>query len=379
MKKTLCICILFAALCSFAQNIVARTENGMLCQTQGKYILFVAGTPVQMGTAHGKLLAKMVPNVAVRTVALVGAAYSVDKGDWFYERMEDIISRAKPHTPQRFVDECLAMGKAAGISERDALNVNFFPELFHCSGVAVRGEATADGQVIHARVLDYLSDVNLHRYAVFQVFLPEGMNAWASVGFASFLGTVTAMNEKGLAMGEMGGGGEGNWDGMPMTFLMRDIMERAGTVAEALEILRSTKRTCEYYYVLSDKSRAMAGVYATPEKLEVLMPGEQHKLLPPVPKDTIMISAGNRAKHLSRRLHENHGKITAQLLTEIIRRPVAMNSNLHDAIFMPETLDYWFADAGRNSPACDQPYAKVNLGKLIEFYKSNITPKKAEK
>ncbi len=28
----------------------------------------------------------------------------------------------------------------------------------------------------------------------------------------------------------------------------------------------------------------------------------------------------------------------------------------------------WFADAGRDSPACDEPYAHVSLDQLIQFY-----------
>ena len=59
-----------------------------------------------------------------------------------------------------------------------------------------------------------------------------------TLGYAGFVGTVTAMNEKGLAIGEMGGGGQGHWDGVPMSLLLRDVMERAASVEEALEILR---------------------------------------------------------------------------------------------------------------------------------------------
>ena len=59
--------------------------------------------------------------------------------------------------------------------------------------------------------------------------MPAGHNAWVSLGYAGIIGTVTAMNDKGVAIGEKGEGnaGEGDWDGMPMTFLLRDIMERA--------------------------------------------------------------------------------------------------------------------------------------------------------
>ena len=262
---------------------------------------------------------------------------------------------------------------AAGIAHRDAICGNFFPEQFHCSGVAVRNTATADGRVIHARVLDYMRDLHLQKYAVLQVFIPDGGIPWLSLGYAGFLGTVTAMNEKGLAIGEMGGGGEGAWDGMPMTFLMREVAERAATVGEALDIMRKTPRTCEYYFVVSDARRDMAGVYATPEKFEILQPGSQDARLPPIPPDTVMVSGGGRARALSDRLKQAHGTITPEKMIAMIKRPVAMRSNLHNAVFMPETLDMWYADAGRRTPACDEPYTQVNLKQLLQTYAARKT------
>jgi len=341
--------------------------HGLLFAVGAKRVLVVDGTPEQMGAAHGRLLAGLVPRVTSHTMSLVAAGYAVRQGEWFYDRSDEIYRRASPHTPARFLRECRAMAAAANIPERDALCANFFPELFHCSGVAVRGAATADGRVIHARVLDYMRDIGLQRYAVLQVFVPQEGFPWLSVGFAGFLGTVTAMNAQGLAIGEMGGKGEGDWDGMPMTFLLRDLAERAATVEQALARLRQTPRTCEYYYVLSDATRAMAGVYATPSVFEVLQPGGQDPRLAAVPRDTVMISGGGRAKTLSERLHADFGKITPEGMTEIIKRTVAMRSNLHNAVFMPETLEVWFADAGRKTPACDEPYTRVNLKAILDL------------
>ncbi|MDD4102250.1 MAG: C45 family autoproteolytic acyltransferase/hydrolase [Kiritimatiellae bacterium] len=360
------------SLSAVAQELTVQARDpdghGMLCKLGSKRVLFVSGTPEQMGTAHGRLLADLVPHVTPRTMALVGAGYAVQKGDWFYDRIEEIVRRAMPHTPERFMRECRAMGAAAGISERDALCANFFPELFHCSGVAVRNTASADGRVVHARVLDYMRDINLQKYTVLQVFVPDNGIPWVSVGYAGFLGTVTAMNVRGFAIGEMGGHGEGDWDGMPMTFLMREVAERASNVEEALKIMREAKNTCEYYYVLSDAKRDIVAIYATPDKFEVLQPGQQHPLLPKVPQDTVLISAESRARVLSERLHEHFGKITPELMIDIIKRPVSMKSNLHNAVFVPETLDMWFADAGKKTPACDEPYTKVNLKALLDFY-----------
>ena len=358
-------------------SVVARDPagHGLLCRTQNKTILMVSGTPEQMGTAHGTLLGAIMPKMTERTIYLVGAGDTLRSGEWFFDTMAEIERRTLPHIPPRFLEECDAMAKAAGVSQRDGRYTNLFPERFHCSGVALRGKATVGGQVLHARVLDYMCDIDLQNAAVVQVFMPEGRHAWISLGFAGFLGTVTAMNEQGVAIGEMGGGGNGLWDGMPMSLLLRDVMERASTVEQAVDIIRNSPRTCEYYYVISDKSGTIRGLHCVPEEVEVLKPGQQDARLPPVPEDTVMFSAGERAEALSQRLQENHGKISAQKLIDIIKRPVASRSNLHNAVFAPERLDMWFADAGKHTPACDEPYAHVNLGELIQFYgQQNVQP-----
>jgi isopenicillin-N N-acyltransferase like protein len=221
-------------------------------------------------------------------------------------------------------------------------------------------------------VLDYMSEIYLQDAALVTVYMPEGKHKWMSLGYAGFIGTVTAMNERGLAIGEMGGRGEGQWDGLPMSLLLRDVMERAANVDEALAILRAAPRTCEYYYVLSDRSGTLRAVHCTPAEIAVLEPGQQHPRLPLVPGDVVLVSGEDRAKLLSQRIQADYGRIDVPRLIEIIKRPVAMTSNLHDAIFAPETLEMWFADAGPRRPACDQPYARVNLQELLQFYAEHV-------
>jgi hypothetical protein len=344
--------------------------HGLLCQLGKKTVLLVAGTPEQMGTAQGTLLKEKILRMHERVLYLVGGADSAQSGEWFLDRMAEIERRTLPHIPPRILAECDALSQAAGISRRDGRYANLFPERFHCSGVAVRGKASKDGVVLHARVLDYMRDVHLQKAAAVVVFMPEGYNAWMSLGYAGFVGTVTAMNAKGLAIGEMGGRGEGDWDGVPMSFLLRDVMERASTVEEGLKILTAGPRTCEYYYVLSDRSGNIAGVQSDARQITILRPGQQHPRLPLVPEDTVLVSGPGRAEALSQRLQEHYGKIDAAAMIEIIKRPVAMSSNLHNAIFAPQTLDMWFADAGKHTPACDEPYAHCNLGALIRFYQT---------
>ena len=236
--------------------------------------------------------------------------------------------------------------------------------------MALRGKATAGGRVLHARVLDYMREIDLQDAAVVQVFMPEGRNAWMSLGYAGFIGTVTAMNEKGLAIGEMGGRGEGQWDGIPMSLLLRDVMERAGTVEEALAILRGRPADLRVLLRLERPLGRDPGgpLHAAGDDRARARPAAPAAAAT-CPTTRCSSPARIGRKCSSRRIEENYGRIDVPKLIEIIKRPVAMESNLHDAIFAPETLEMWFADAGRDTPACDEPYARVNLRELIEFYR----------
>jgi hypothetical protein len=223
-----------------------------------------------------------------------------------------------------------------------------------------------------------MRDIGLQDNAIVMVFIPDGKYNWLSVSYAGFAGTVTAMNEKGLAVGQMGGGGFGRWSGIPMAFLLRKIMEEAGDVNQAVKIVNSIPGTCEHYYVFSDKKRNIVSLIPKGEKMRVLMPGEQHPLLPEVPQDTVLVSGKKRAEELSARLKKMYGKIGVPEMIEIIKRPVAMNSNLHNAIFSPETLEVWFSDAGKHSLACDNKYVMVNLKQLLDFYSREADSEKQD-
>jgi hypothetical protein len=174
------------------------------------------------------------------------------------------------------------------------------------------------------------------------------------------------MNEKHVAIGEMGGRGEGNWDGKPMAELVREVMEKASTLEEAVEIMRKGPRTCEYYYVISDaKSKKAVGIAATPSTFETVWPGETHAQLPHGIKDTVLMSAGNRYEKLVERVKSGYGKFDAETARDLMCRPVAMNSNIHSVLFAPDTLDFWVANADSKNVASHARYTHYNLGTLL--------------
>jgi len=349
------------------RRVIAREGNGRLELIDGTRVLFLKGTPEEMGRQHGTLLKKEIHNLADHILYGVGVGSSFEKGRWFFGEIESAQQRLAPFMDQRYFREMDALASAAKLSREEVRLANFFPELFHCSGFALFGRATEGGRLYHGRVLDYLRGFGLEQNAVVMIFQPDQGNAWVNVSYAGMIGTVTAMNEKQVAIGEMGGRGEGRWDGKPMAELLREVMEKASTLDEAVAILRKGPRTCEYYYVVSDaKTKRAVGIAATPDKFETIAPGQSHPLLPHAIPDAVLMSAGDRYEELARRVQTEYGKLDAEGARRLMRRPVCMTSNIHCALFAPDSLDFWVANADSQNVAAHARFTHYNLKELLE-------------
>ena len=342
--------------------------KGKLTYIDGNRVLIAAGTPSELGAAHGHLLKKEIGKMIDATLYTVGWVYTIEKKKWFVDEMRGAYKRLEPFIPQKYQDEMIAMAEASGYDLEEVRLTNVFPAMFHCSGFAVYNSATVDGKLYHGRVLDYMTGIGLQYHAVLFVYHPENCNAFANVGYAGFIGSVTGMNDQQVAFGEMGGRGEGDWDGMPMAFLMRDGMERATTLDEALTIFRETPRTCEYYYVISDgKIPDARGLSTSPTRFDIIEANKVYDQLPSAVENAVLMSAGDRYKKLVERVEEKHGKIDLQAAIHLMDRPVAMKSNLHTALFAPQTLELWIANAGANTPAVNEPYTRYSIPELLQL------------
>jgi Acyl-coenzyme A:6-aminopenicillanic acid acyl-transferase len=348
-------------------KVLAREGKGRLERIDGTRVLFLEGTPEEMGRQHGTLLKAETRALLERVLYGVGVVSSFEKGRWFFREIEQAQARLQPHLDARHLREMDALAAAAAVSKEEVRLANVFPELFHCSGFALFGEATAGGTLYHGRILDYLRGVGLEPNATVMILKPDQGHAWVNVGYAGFIGSVSAMNDKQIAIGEMGGRGEGDWDGKPMAQLVRELMEKAGTLEEAIEILRRGPRTCEYYYVISDgKTKQAVGIAATPKKFEIIRAGESHPQLPHAIKDAVLMSADERYTKLVERVRAGHGKFNPDTARDVMRSPVCMDSNIQSVLFAPETLDFWVSNADSKSVASHARYTRYNLRELLK-------------
>ena len=413
MKGRIATCfflILSAALPAFSE-ILSQEGEGFLETQNGQLILHLQGSSYERGYQHGALLKSQIQH---------NISNYIDKPKgMFAERLEDFFKNLPillSYVPEHFIDEMRGMADASEIPQNKILLLNLFPEMFHCSGMTVSDQATKNGDLYHVRVLDFAVGKSLQNTAVLQVVKPDHGIAFLNVSYAGFIGSVTGMNREQIAIGEIGGLGYGSWKGIPMAFLLREVLQNAGSIEEAKAILQLFPRTCEYYYVFSDgKTNESIGVYATASQLQFFTPGASYALLSPsnlpenyglngendkfvltpcsietTPSQTLLFEADNKVAMLFRqqpahcllltgfshperypvlveRVLNQYGKLDVSALINLIKSPVSRDSNLHNAIFKPSELKVWIAHAGPNDePACDQPYYSWDLNTLLE-------------
>jgi hypothetical protein len=369
--------LLSATLAARAET-VARCGQGWLERIDGYPVLHLKGTPYEIGYQHGALLKQDVRanldylvNVKGATPLKIGPLPLSPRA-----AIDAIVKLQWRHVPAKYFDEMAALAAAAELNVEDVRMGNFIPEMFHCSGFAVMNSATQDGTLYHGRVLDYAVDWQLQDHAVLIVCQPTDAIPFVNVSYAGFVGSVTGMNSRHVSIGEMGGGGQGHWDGMPMALLVREVLETAGDLEAAIATMRDHPRTCQYFYVIADGNTNRAvGMEGSWDKFDVIQSGQGHPLLPKPVKDAVLLSADRRYEELVRRAQAQHGRIDAEAAMRLMDVPVALKSNLHDVLFAPKSTDLWVANASHDKqPAATQPYVHFNLAGLLESQPDPASP-----
>jgi hypothetical protein len=349
---------------------IVRCGQGWLEYQGDLPILHLKGTHWEMGYQHGALLRENIHRNMDRLLNVEGDKTLVEFGPLKVkprQAIEFIVGIQKPFIPQKYLDEMDGLAAGSGLPVEDVRVTNFIPEMFHCSGFAIMNSATKDGTLYHGRVLDYATDWGLQDHACIIVAEPEGGIPYVNVAYAGFIGSVTGMNAQHVSIGEMGGRGLGHWNGVPMALLVREVLESAGTLDDALNVFRNNPRTCEYYYVVADgKTNRAVGMEASWDVMQVIEPGVAHELLPHAVKDCALLSAGDRYEELVRRTRDGHGQFTAESALRLMDCPVAMKSNLHNVLFEPKSTRFWVANAASDgTPAAMQPYWAFQLSELL--------------
>ncbi|MEI6499708.1 MAG: C45 family peptidase, partial [Armatimonadota bacterium] len=253
LRHTLALSLL---LCAASLATATEPVHGRL-ETLGSgpnpiTVLYLWGSPYEMGYAHGKLCAAQVKGISERLTfgAYLAMGYTPAKLDEAWQQME-------PFIPARYREELRGLAEGAGVPLQLVHRAHAIPELseFHCTFFAAWGSATRRGHLQQIRALDYATAAGLQNQPALIVSHPQGRNTFVNVGWVGFIGCVSGMNLAHLAVSEIGedfGPEHETLAGEPMCFVLRDVLENAGTLQQGVEIIRRAPRTSSYLYCLGD-------------------------------------------------------------------------------------------------------------------------------
>jgi hypothetical protein len=335
-----------------------RTEIG---EGESKVtVLYLKGTAYEMGYAHGKLCTDEVRYMAHKVAPIMMIGLKKSPGE-----VDAIWSGYTKHMRPEYLQEIQGLADGAGIPVEEVQRMLSIPDIseWHCTFFAATGKATKYNDLIQIRALDYETGVGIQKYPAIIISQPEHGVPFMNVSWLGQVGMVTGMNSAGIAMSEIGDDWDLNtdsFDGRPLNFVIRDTVQFAKNIDEAVGLVKNGPRTTSLLYCISSASEnqvralktshAQCNVY-TPENLPfATKPGLVYMSMG-------FDSAWN--KKVGNFLAADYGKIDVASAQNLMK--TLHTGSLHAVVFRPGTGDAWIANATGKTKAYDMPYNHVNL------------------
>ncbi|MEA1951166.1 MAG: C45 family peptidase [Planctomycetota bacterium] len=381
---TLLLCVVLSPAANAAgyRTFVCGTDN------DGSEIkiplVVVKGTPYEMGRDFGRLLRKesqeMIAGFLRTAQHSEYKAFTKEKSKQpkplrYTDAVLDAAWKAtSPHIHERFKEQMRGLADGAEIPSATLRRVYMIPVVsdYSCSGAAIWGKATADGHLYQFRNLDYTIDAGLQNYPVILVSLPDEGIPHVSVTFSGFLGVNTGMNAAGTVLTSMGDSPAKDYpydlDGAPFYTMFSDLLHDAGSLEQALQIIKSTKRIKKYHYIIAN-GKDKAGVKIKAHAPELLIWGDNDGSdeVAPLVFENIVYNAESRDPLAVRHIKANYGKYDTQRVIDLTRKVPIRGGNLMAVVYDATALRLWVSYAKGKTEAYKRPFIPLRLGDYLKY------------
>jgi len=244
-------------------------------------ILHLWGTPYEMGVAQGTILKE-------QATAMVDAVWKYLESQiesaingtfhhlrpWFVDLVAEFgldegldltYDATRPYTGPYFEEEIRGLAHATGVSEAKIRRIHMIGELTKgsCSMYGAWGNATAStGSLMQLRALDWDVDGPFRNFPQITVYHPTAGSpyghAFANIGWTGWIGAITGISSKRLAISEIGVSfpdstfGRESRFGIPFTYILRDILQFDNSLQDAEKRITDAHRTCDLILGVGD-------------------------------------------------------------------------------------------------------------------------------
>lgn len=251
-----------------AVNVGLRQEDGFVVVT-------LEGDPYQIGLQHGRLLADRIQ--LMRRTLYDDLIFRQGRlfGLGFVALARSITAILERHIPEPLKLEIRGVADGSGIGYRDVLFFNCFDDLLHalirlvltlppqararvglaCSALVSLPSPGGDEPMLLGRNLDYyvsggvlgadgIVTRTMKEQLVCFAVRPDRGARFFSIGWPGFVGTVTGVNQHGVAIACLTSALPGQTpNGTPLPLLYRSILQWSGELDQVERIVRRARRT----------------------------------------------------------------------------------------------------------------------------------------
>ncbi|EGD79182.1 hypothetical protein PTSG_09912 [Salpingoeca rosetta] len=363
-------------------------------------LVHLYGTPYEMGYAHG-ILMKENATQFINDVwgyledqvesAINGTIHNLQP--WFLKLVADFgldvaldltTDATRPFTGEYFYEEMHGMADATGLSFKKIERIHMIGELTKgaCSMYGAWGNATrSTNKTLQLRALDWDIDGPFRNFPQITVYHPVNTtygHAFANIGWTGWIGSITGMNSKQMAISEIGVAfpdstfGKESRFGIPFTYILRDILQFDSSLTAALHRITTANRTCDLILGVGDGnmkafrgiqySASVANFYTDTDNMPV---ADWHPRIQDVVYYGMDWLCPGYSQVLAAQLQKHHGNITPQNTIEEITA-ITQTGDLHLAVYdLTDTILY-VANARRDGvdgpvKAYDRPFVRIDM------------------
>ncbi|XP_041374954.1 protein dcd1B-like [Gigantopelta aegis] len=242
-------------------------------------IVHVWGLPYDMGYAHGILQNKkakdMVDQVWQYLEEQVTQALNktLHFKEWFLQDVANLgldaaldleLAATAKYTESSFFEEARGLADGSGADFMKILHIHLIGELTKgsCSMMGAWGSSVLKpGSLLQLRSLDWAVDGPFKDFPQVTVYHPANQSFghdWANFGWTGWIGSITGMNSKKMAISEIGVSfpddtfGDESRFGIPFTNILRDILNYDNTLDDSISRIANAKRTCDLILGVGD-------------------------------------------------------------------------------------------------------------------------------
>lgn len=269
---------------------MARLKLGesWMARRDGLWRLELTGGPRQMGHAHGMLAGRITADIDDHMMELMGRYVTSPLRRWLVGNVVRWQFRNLPESipPRRLVE--LAAYARTVVDRREYPEEPFQRLVYYhalhdmtqrmdgspligCTAFAAWGKAAVEERLIIGRNFDFEGGEIFDAEKAVLHFRGDGRIPFVSVAWPGMMGVVTGVNARRLYVSINAARTDDPMQpGIPMTFLVRELLERAGSIKEALAIIKKQNvMVAEQLLIADGKVPEAVVVELSPSKLSV--------------------------------------------------------------------------------------------------------------